>query len=123
MSLYSFKPHHHFSQISRVLLQTLTTPLLIYFAILGNTIMFVSAYLFFIFEYGVNPDVLGYGDALWWALVTVSTVGYGDIYPVTLWGRGVGVFLILTGVMCFLSSLAVMVSVMTNLLHEEQQKK
>jgi voltage-gated potassium channel len=40
-------------------------------------------------------------DAMWWSLVTVSTVGYGDEYPVTLEGRIIGVFMILVGVALF----------------------
>lgn len=39
-----------------------------------------------------------YGKALWWALVTVSTVGYGDLYPVTMPGRIVGGTVILLSV-------------------------
>jgi voltage-gated potassium channel len=38
------------------------------------------------------------GDALWWALVTITTVGYGDQFPVTTLGRVVGVFVMLAGV-------------------------
>jgi voltage-gated potassium channel len=38
------------------------------------------------------------GDALWWALVTITTVGYGDAYPVTTPGRLVAVFVMLAGV-------------------------
>jgi voltage-gated potassium channel Kch len=41
------------------------------------------------------------GDALWWAYVTVATVGYGDRYPVTPDGRVVGVFVITVGVGLF----------------------
>lgn len=40
-------------------------------------------------------------DALWWSLVTVSTVGYGDHYPVTMIGRMISVILILSGVSLF----------------------
>jgi len=40
-------------------------------------------------------------DALWWALVTVTTVGYGDKYPVTNMGRVIGALVILLGVIMF----------------------
>lgn len=49
--------------------------------------VFVSALLFSFAE--SKPFV----DALWWAFVTAMTVGYGDMYPVTLVGRLVAVFL------------------------------
>ncbi len=38
------------------------------------------------------------GDALWWSLVTITTVGYGDQFPVTALGRLVAVFVMLAGV-------------------------
>jgi voltage-gated potassium channel Kch len=41
------------------------------------------------------------GDALWWALVSVTTVGYGDLYPVTPAGRGVGSLLLIVGIGLF----------------------
>jgi voltage-gated potassium channel len=41
------------------------------------------------------------GDALWWAVVTIATVGYGDKYPVTAAGRLIGVVMIIVGVGLF----------------------
>jgi len=38
------------------------------------------------------------GDALWWALVTITTVGYGDFFPVTGAGRITGAFVMFAGV-------------------------
>jgi voltage-gated potassium channel len=38
------------------------------------------------------------GDALWWALVTITTVGYGDYFPVTAAGRITGAFVMFAGV-------------------------
>lgn len=40
-------------------------------------------------------------DAIWWSIVTMSTVGYGDYSPVTLQGRIVGLFVIVVGVALF----------------------
>ncbi|HYN48660.1 MAG TPA: ion transporter [Candidatus Nanopelagicales bacterium] len=41
------------------------------------------------------------GDAIWWGLVTITTVGYGDRFPVTAGGRIIGVFLLFAGVGLF----------------------
>ncbi len=43
-------------------------------------------------------EITTFGDALWWALVTVTTVGYGDYTPVTFIGRTIAVGLMLGGV-------------------------
>ncbi|WP_404429802.1 potassium channel family protein [Microbacterium lacus] len=45
---------------------------------------------------GANIETIG--DAIWWAFVTLTTVGYGDYYPVTVWGRTVAVLLMCGGV-------------------------
>jgi voltage-gated potassium channel len=41
------------------------------------------------------------GDAIWWAYVTITTVGYGDQFPVTAGGRMVGILVMTTGVAVF----------------------
>jgi voltage-gated potassium channel len=62
-------------------------------------IVFVSAALEFGFEHrAAGATIHSYADALWWAMVTVTTVGYGDKYPVTAGGRGVAVALMLVGI-------------------------
>jgi voltage-gated potassium channel len=38
------------------------------------------------------------GEAIWWGLVTITTVGYGDFYPVTLMGRLTGIFVMFAGI-------------------------
>ncbi len=68
------------------------------------------AYLFFLFEQGINPQVHNYFDALWWAICTVTTVGFGDIVPVSTEGRMIGMFLMVTGIFFFLSFSSILVS-------------
>ena len=45
-----------------------------------------------------GANITTFGDALWWACTTVTTVGYGDRYPVTTTGRCVAVVLMLFGI-------------------------
>lgn len=45
-----------------------------------------------------GASITSFGEAVWWTVTTMSTVGYGDLYPVTVLGRGVAVVLMLAGV-------------------------
>lgn len=57
-----------------------------------------AALLFFWFEEGKNSNIKTLSDALWWSMTTLSTVGYGDISPVTPAGRLVGMVTMVLGV-------------------------
>ena len=48
-----------------------------------------------------NANIVSAGDSIWWGLVTITTVGYGDQYPVGGAGRIVGVFLLFAGIALF----------------------
>ena len=53
-------------------------------------------------EQGVpNANIVSAGDSIWWGLVTITTVGYGDQYPVGEGGRIVGAFLLFAGIALF----------------------
>jgi voltage-gated potassium channel len=52
------------------------------------------------------------GDALWWAIVTITTVGYGDQFPVTEWGRLIGVLVMVSGVGIIASLASILSSVL-----------
>ena len=49
-------------------------------------------------EHPVNPEFATFGDALWWGIVTLTTVGYGDIVPKTPAGRWAAVIIMITGI-------------------------
>jgi voltage-gated potassium channel len=57
----------------------------------------IIVYLFERHAPGSNIHTLG--DAVWWAFVTVTTVGYGDFFPVTMWGRITACFIMGTGLL------------------------
>jgi voltage-gated potassium channel len=64
------------------------------------TIMFAAAGLELYFErHSTGPTAIhNFGDALWWAVVTVTTVGYGDKVPITGAGKWVATVLMFTGI-------------------------
>lgn len=66
-----------------------------------TAIVITGAAAFHYFEFGVNPNVKGFGDSIWWSIITVTTVGYGDIYPHTTAGRIVATLLLVTGLGTF----------------------
>lgn len=53
------------------------------------------------FEAGVNKNINSFGDAMWMAFTTLTTVGYGDCYPITAGGRILCALLVLTGMGLF----------------------
>jgi len=61
-------------------------------------IWFTAALLFYELEYGHNDQVDDFGDALWWSMTTISTVGYGDTFPKTSGGRIVAIATMIMGV-------------------------
>jgi voltage-gated potassium channel len=61
--------------------------------------LILGAWLVLLFdENAKGSNIHSYPDALWWAIVTVTTVGYGDRYPVSEGGRAVAVILMLLGI-------------------------
>lgn len=50
-------------------------------------------------EHALQPDKFGtIPDAMWWSIVTITTVGYGDATPISVWGKVIGAFTALSGV-------------------------
>jgi len=60
---------------------------------------FIGATGIYLFERHAQPELFGSIPAcMWWALVTLTTVGYGDMAPITIGGKVFGVFVMISGV-------------------------
>jgi voltage-gated potassium channel len=67
--------------------------------LLAGLVLSVASILVLQFESrSPGANITTGGDALWWAIVTITTVGYGDFFPTTALGRLTGVFVMFSGV-------------------------
>jgi voltage-gated potassium channel len=77
----------------------------------------VGAFLVLLSErHAEGSNIQNFGDAMWWAATTMTTVGYGDRFPVTPAGRGVAVALMLFGI----ASLSAVTAIIAAFLVREQ---
>ena len=86
-------------------------------------VLFASAYLTLQCE-SKNPDanIKTYWDALWWCL-HASSVGNSDVFPVTMYGRLLGVFVIIVGYGLFTINVGTISAALTHMLREAHYDK
>jgi voltage-gated potassium channel len=72
-------------------------------------ILFIASVAMYIFEGESNPKIVSFFDAIYWSLVTISTVGFGDITPITPEGKFTAMLVILSGIawVTFITSVTV----------------
>ncbi|MCP5068476.1 MAG: ion transporter [bacterium] len=95
-----FKLAHYFSALN-VLLDVIRIERhafsAAYFVVVVGMLMASSGV--YVFEHEAQPEVLGsIPEAMWWAVATLTTVGYGDVTPVTFGGKVFGTFVMVLGV-------------------------
>ena len=69
-----------------------------YVLVMATGVVGLGAVGVYALEAEKNDRIRHFGDALWWAIATVTTVGYGDVYPVTPEGRLIAIFVMVTGI-------------------------
>ena len=96
-----------------------TGPELLVFLFLAGIIVIISAMGLYYAEHDAQPDVYtSIPDSIWWAIVTLTTVGYGDVYPTTGIGRLIASIVMLTGIGFIAVPTSLISSAMTELAYE-----
>ena len=67
-------------------------------AVVAGGVLVTGSVVAYYAEHPTNPEFATFGDALWWGIVTLTTVGYGDIVPKTPTGRFAAVAIMITGI-------------------------
>jgi voltage-gated potassium channel len=83
-------------------------------------VLLMAASLAYLIERQVQPELFGsVPQALWWAIVTLTTTGYGDVIPITLMGRVLSGFVMVAGVLVF----ALWAGILANGFTEETRRR
>ncbi len=87
---------------------------------LASVILIIGASALHWLEGGLQPDKFGsIPRALWWAVVTLTTIGYGDVYPITAAGKIVASLLAIAGI----GLIALPAGIMAGAMHEAMQPR
>lgn len=87
------------------------------------TIALTLALIAAVLETIVDSGIDGFNNAVWWAIVTVTTVGYGDVVPTTTAGRIIAGALMLVGVSAIPIATSLVVSVFITRLQAKQREQ
>ena len=95
---------------------------LLLFFMVSLMLFFFAAVGIYYFENEAQPELFSsVFHSLWWAVVTLTTVGYGDVYPVTTFGRVIASIIMLIGIGMIAVPTSILASTFSDLLRERRE--
>ena len=95
---------------------------LVIFAVATLILIYLAAVGIYYFEHAAQPDVYrSILDSLWWAVTSLTTVGYGDIYPITFGGRLFTFFILMLGLGFVAIPAGIMASALTSIRRQQEK--
>ena len=90
---------------------------------IAGVLMLISATLLHVVEGQTQPDAFGsILRSMWWAIATLTTVGYGDVYPVTILGKLIAGLTAIFGIGLIAMPTGILAAAFSNALQEEREK-
>ncbi|MDE4908034.1 ion transporter [Methanogenium marinum] len=87
-------------------------------------VIIIASTLMYQIEYSAQPEVFSsIPESMWWGIVTIATIGYGDMVPVTPLGKGLGFVISLVGIGLFALPAGILASGYSEVVREEKEIK
>ena len=85
-------------------------------------LIYISSVAIYHFEFPVQPDKFqSIFHSMWWSVTTVTTIGYGDMYPVTVWGKLFASLLSIIGIVVVAVPTGLLASSLTIVMEEHRE--
>lgn len=87
-------------------------------------VLIIAAALMYQIEFSAQPEVFSsIPEAMWWGIVTIATIGYGDMVPITPMGKALGFVISLIGIGLFALPAGILASGFSEVIKEEEEKR
>lgn len=112
--IFKFKQYNYAIKRYSLALNSIRNELAV-FSLSAMFLLYISAVGIYFFEKNVQPEKFGsILDSMWWALVTLTTVGYGDTYPITPLGKVFTSLIVVIGIAIIAIPTGLISSALTN---------
>ncbi len=120
--IFKITRYMHAMSIFKQVIRQRREQLVLSFVFILFVLIIISFFMYYV-EHEAQPDKFGsIPDAMWWGMATLTTVGYGDVVPITPWGKFLGGLFAISGVAILALPAGILSSGFFEMLHKPDQK-